>query len=75
MRHESEDEIPLTTDVAVQEPWYTRMAKKVIDHFVTNRRDYERFFVIGGWILLGIAATVGAGTLVYVFAYMLIHYY
>jgi hypothetical protein len=51
------------------------MAKRVIDHFVTNRRDYERFFVIGGWILLGIAATVGAGTLIYVFAYMIMHYY
>jgi len=73
MRHESEDEISLTTGVT--EPWYTRIAKRVIDHFITNRRDYERFFVIGGWILLGIAATVGAGTLVYIFAYMLMHYY
>jgi hypothetical protein len=73
MRHESEDEISLTTEVA--EPWYRRIAKKVINHFVTNRREYERFFVIGGWILLGIAMTAGAGILIYVFAYMLIHYY
>jgi hypothetical protein len=73
MRHESEDEIPLTTGLT--EPWYSRVAKSVTDHFRTNRHDYERFFVIGGWILLGIAAAFAAGTLIYVFAYMIMHYY
>jgi hypothetical protein len=51
-RHESEEEVSLTDKPLGNFPCCKRLEQRIVDHFITHRREYEENFIIGGWILL-----------------------
>ena len=64
-RHESEEEVSLTEKTVDKCSCCKRFEKRVVDHFITHRREYEENFIIGGWILLIFCSLIICSIVIY----------